>query len=55
MKINLEMEMKSLALRFERFRSQKLEDPIPFYSCFSIQEMGCVGVITPECLEAPIS
>jgi hypothetical protein len=30
--------MKSLGPRFESFRSKKLEDSTPFYSCFSIQE-----------------
>ena len=35
--ITLEIEMKFLALRFGSFRSQKLEDPTPCYSCFFIQ------------------
>jgi len=39
MKINLEIEMKSLALRFESFRSQKLEDPSLPHSCFFIRKI----------------
>ena len=39
--INHENEMKSLALRFESFRSQKLEDITAFHSYFHIQrEIG---------------
>jgi len=41
MKTKLDIEVKSLALRFESFRSKKLEDPILSYSCFFIQEMAC--------------
>ena len=41
MKTKLEIEVKSIALRFESFCSQKLKDPILSYSCFFIQEMAC--------------
>jgi len=35
--INHEIEIESLALRFESFRSQKLEDATYLHLCFFIQ------------------